>query len=390
MDNTCFVIMPYNRKRDVDGKLIDFNLVYEKFIIEALRDCRNLKVVRCDDIAQAGWIHERMIEHILHARVAIVDTSTLNANVFYELGVRHALRKNVTVLIHREGTTFPFNIAGMSSLKYSLTPGRIEDAKETLRTWVVNSLDSGDVDSVVHLAAPQLRISHGPARIPRRIRQYATYEYRISGDERRRIVLITGDYSDIEVADVWVNSENTTMQMDRYFGQSTSAVIRYLGREVDAQGRVHDTIQEALTAQMNGRERTDPLEVMVTGPGGLRSNGVKWIFHVASVQGEPGEGFRPVAKVHRCVAQALHTADSERFADDPPRSILMPIFGTGPAGGDLGEHARYHLEQAIQYFMRKPNAAIQTVSFYAFNGVILETLQALAPQVGLVRGDGAE
>ena len=153
---------------------------------------------------------------------------------------------------------------------------------------------------------------------------------------------------------------------------------------------MHDTIQEQLTAQMNGRERVDPLEVKVTGPGGLRANGVKWIFHVASVQGEPGEGFRPVARIHRCVTQALRTADDERFADDPPRSILMPIFGTGPAGGNLGEHAKYHLEQAIQYFMRKPDAAIQTVCFYAFHDVTLEALQALAPQVGLVRRDDAK
>jgi O-acetyl-ADP-ribose deacetylase (regulator of RNase III) len=385
MDKICFVIMPYGEKPDVDGKLINFDHVYENFIVRSLRDCRDLKVVRCDDITRSGSIHKRMIEHILNARVAIVDTSTLNANVFYELGVRHALKKNATVLIHRKGTTFPFNIAGMSSLKYTITSREIKD-REELRTWVVNSLDSEVVDSLVHLAVPQLQISY-PAR---RIRQYATYGYRIKEDEHRRIVFVTGDYSDIGFADVWVNSENTAMQMDRYFGQSTSAVIRYLGREIDDQGGVHDRIQEALAAQMNSRERVDPLQVLVTEPGGLRSNGVKWIFHVASVQGEPGEGFRPVAKVHQCVKEALKVADSEQFADDPPRSILMPIFGTGPAGGDLGEHARHHLEQAIQYFKLKPSSAMQTVYFYAISDVILETLQALAPQVGLVRGDGAE
>ena len=70
-----------------------------------------------------------MLSTILEDRVAVVDTSTLNANVFYELGVRHALRRSTTVLIQRKGSTRPFNIAGMATLDYETTPGSLADGR---------------------------------------------------------------------------------------------------------------------------------------------------------------------------------------------------------------------------------------------------------------------
>ena len=88
MNNLCFVIMPYGEKKDIDGKEIDFDKIYESMIKGAVASLDGLICQRCDDIEKPGWIHERMLRHIFEDRVAIVDTSTLNANVFYELGVR--------------------------------------------------------------------------------------------------------------------------------------------------------------------------------------------------------------------------------------------------------------------------------------------------------------
>src|SRR5260370_947055 len=104
MNNICFVIMPYGKKDDLNGKAIDFDKIYNTIIKAAVKKLKGFKCIRCDDISKPGWVHKRMIEHIFQARVAIVDISTLNANVFYELGVRHALRKGITVIIRREGT----------------------------------------------------------------------------------------------------------------------------------------------------------------------------------------------------------------------------------------------------------------------------------------------
>jgi hypothetical protein len=71
--------------------------------------------------------------------VAIVDTSTLNANVFFELGVRHALKKSLAVLIRGEGTTSPFNNAGMSSIEYGASGPR-NIAKESKRFTAPSSV----------------------------------------------------------------------------------------------------------------------------------------------------------------------------------------------------------------------------------------------------------
>ena len=102
MNNTAFVIMPYGVRKDIDGQGVDFDQVYRRIIEPAVRTT-GLDCLRCDDLNEPGWIPARMLKHILEDRVAVVDTSTWNVNVFYELGVRHTLKKGVTVLIRREG-----------------------------------------------------------------------------------------------------------------------------------------------------------------------------------------------------------------------------------------------------------------------------------------------
>jgi hypothetical protein len=96
--------------------------------------------------------HERMLSHICEDRVAIVDTSTLNANVFYELGVRHALKRSATILIHKKGTSRLFNIAGLSSIEYSTNSegSRRSEKRRSLAIYITNALkDSAGTDSLV-------------------------------------------------------------------------------------------------------------------------------------------------------------------------------------------------------------------------------------------------
>ena len=100
-----------------------------------------------------------MLEHILEDRVAVVDTSTLNANVFYELGVRHALRKSVTVLMRREGTTSPFNIQGLSAVSYGITPESEAAAIKGISGAITSGLNNPkNIDSLVYQALPDLNL----------------------------------------------------------------------------------------------------------------------------------------------------------------------------------------------------------------------------------------
>lgn len=162
MRNSCFVIMPYGKKTDVDGKEVDFDAIY-KFIIEKAVQKAGLECVRCDDIEFPGSIDESMIDHIFEDRVAIVDISTLNPNVFYELGVRHALKRRVTVLIRSAGTKQPFDIGRLRSIEYTTDLKGGPEAVESIARSIKIALDNKDPkdDSLVYKFVPELVVGKG-------------------------------------------------------------------------------------------------------------------------------------------------------------------------------------------------------------------------------------
>jgi len=126
---TCFVIMPFRIKTDVArSDEVNFDRVYEDIIKRGVERLNNeglvIKCIRSDEVERAGLIQERMIEYIADADVAVVDITSQNPNVFYELGVRHALRDRVTVLLRRKGTSNPFNIAGMTAITGAIVCSR--------------------------------------------------------------------------------------------------------------------------------------------------------------------------------------------------------------------------------------------------------------------------
>src|SRR5262249_20694555 len=143
----------FGDKKDLDGQDIDFDDIYRFFFKNAIEAIKEPKVecIRCDEIAQSGSIHHTMIEHIYRSDVVVVDITTNNPNVFYELGVRHALKRGVTVLIRREGTKIPFNIQGFHVVSYDQTKfASIEKAKKEIAELIENGLWKRKNDSLVH------------------------------------------------------------------------------------------------------------------------------------------------------------------------------------------------------------------------------------------------
>jgi len=212
---TCFVIMPFGKKPDSvsGGASIDFDAVYERFIKKTIEDV-GLKCLRCDEIDKPGLIHTDMLNHIFDDDVAVVDITTLNANVFYELGVRHALNKSVTVLIRRKGTSLPFNIAGLRVIDYDYEHlDTDEDSRQLLRSFVQAGLKNSNPDSPVHTSLDRLRVAGNEKRLP----DGSTFNYKVPGAPNVTITLMSGDLRRIKGIDVWVNSENTNMQMARFY-----------------------------------------------------------------------------------------------------------------------------------------------------------------------------
>ncbi|HET8856654.1 MAG TPA: TRAFs-binding domain-containing protein [Nitrososphaeraceae archaeon] len=112
--------MPFGKKPDNGGLLIDFDSVYYDLISPAIEEA-GLKPIRADEEKVGGIIHKPMFERLILCEYAVVDLTTANPNVFYELGVRHAVRPYSTVLLYAEGTKqLPFDISPLRAIPYKL------------------------------------------------------------------------------------------------------------------------------------------------------------------------------------------------------------------------------------------------------------------------------
>ena len=116
----CFVLMPFGQKNDAGGREIDFDEVYGKLIKPAVEEA-GLQPIRADEEAAGGIIHGPMFERLLLCQYAVADLTTANANVYYELGVRHAARPWSTILLFAEGTRLPFDLSPMRGIPYRLS-----------------------------------------------------------------------------------------------------------------------------------------------------------------------------------------------------------------------------------------------------------------------------
>jgi uncharacterized protein DUF4071 len=117
--SVCFVLMPFGIKPDSSGRLIDFNCVYQTIFKPAI-EATGLLPVRADEEQSHGFIHKLMYERLLLSEYAIADLTILNANVYYELGVRHAARPATTIMTMAGQAGLPFDVAGLRALPYSL------------------------------------------------------------------------------------------------------------------------------------------------------------------------------------------------------------------------------------------------------------------------------
>jgi tetratricopeptide (TPR) repeat protein len=112
--------MPFGTKKDpAGGPDIDFDRVYEQAIRPAIDDA-GLEPIRADEERTGGLIHKAMFERLLLCDVAVADLTTANANVYYELGVRHATRPFTTLAIYSRRQPPAFDVAPLRALPYEM------------------------------------------------------------------------------------------------------------------------------------------------------------------------------------------------------------------------------------------------------------------------------
>jgi hypothetical protein len=126
MGPLCFVLMPFGTKSDGIKKEIDFDKVYNSLIKPAIIKA-GLEPIRADEEKSGGFIHKPMYERLMFCDFAVADLSFANANVFYELGIRHALKPYTTVSIFEMNTKLPFDTAALRTFPYSFENGEVQD-----------------------------------------------------------------------------------------------------------------------------------------------------------------------------------------------------------------------------------------------------------------------
>lgn len=143
----AFVVMPFGSKPAADGQLIDFNRVYAEYIAPAL-EAAGLRPFRADREMRGGDILADMFQELLIADLVVADLTVDNPNVWYELGVRHALRARGVVLVCGGKVTTAFDVYTNRKLRYGLKDGApdpetldadkqllVRMVRETMESW---------------------------------------------------------------------------------------------------------------------------------------------------------------------------------------------------------------------------------------------------------------
>lgn len=127
----CFMVMPFGKKLthaegDKVPSQIDFDLLWDKVLRPMIQDGLRYIPVRADQDA-GSLIIEARIERLAISDLVIADLTLPNANVYYQVGVRHAAQKQGCVLIPADWSKPQFDMSQMRRVKYPLPDAAISD-----------------------------------------------------------------------------------------------------------------------------------------------------------------------------------------------------------------------------------------------------------------------
>lgn len=162
MKPLCFVIMPFGEKTDANGRKINFDQVYENFIMPVIEEA-GLEPIRADHEMMGGIIHKPMYERLILCDFAIADLTTANANVFYELGIRYTAKPYTTFSIFETGTKIPFDLVDVRCFPYTIENDEIidlENKKKALITYIQEIKKKDLIDSPVYQLLDGIEFSH--------------------------------------------------------------------------------------------------------------------------------------------------------------------------------------------------------------------------------------
>ena len=158
----CFVIAPIGESGSEVRKRSDQVL---KYIIEPATKACGYECQRADAMSDPGIITRQVLERLINAPMVVADLTGHNPNVFYELAIRHAIRKPLVQMIE-DGQAIPFDVASLRTIRVNYRDlDSVEVARGELERHIRSAEnDPSQVDNPISSAIDltRLRESGGP------------------------------------------------------------------------------------------------------------------------------------------------------------------------------------------------------------------------------------
>jgi O-acetyl-ADP-ribose deacetylase (regulator of RNase III) len=371
----CFIISPIGLPDSEIRKHADavFRGIIMPAVEELHADGLEIEPLRSDHLQEPGKISDQMFREIFQNDLCIAILTYFNPNVLYELAVAQCAYRPVVVLL-QEGEKLPFDVADLRIVPYDLADMlRLidrRDAKELaghMRTMLGgNSSPPNPFGPSAPAAWAAVRDPRGLQRLietarPKPLPPGVDGVYRLPEDPHRQIVIRTGDIRHVTNIDVVLSSENTDLQLARYYDPSVSGTLRYLDAERGIDGRVvRDALDERLKMLIRQHDIKLPVmpgTVLAMPTTGLAARGIRYVFLAATVRGDGvGSGYSAVAQgeIENCVRECFQRFD-ELAQTEQLESILFPVFGAGTARQDPEQTVGFLLPVIVESMRRTPS-----------------------------------
>ncbi len=145
----CFVVSPIGESGSEIRRESDD--IFDYIIREALEPI-GFTVGRADRIDQSGIITSQIVEKIVTADLVVAVLTNHNANVFYELAIRHMVGKPFIHMM-ADGEKLPFDVSASRTIFYSLDLSGAKRAQKELREQATAFVSGGaKVESPISVA----------------------------------------------------------------------------------------------------------------------------------------------------------------------------------------------------------------------------------------------
>ncbi|MCG9804170.1 hypothetical protein [Staphylococcus aureus] len=133
----CFIACPIGTDDSKVRRNSDFLL--QSIIKPALES--DFEIQRSDLISSTNKITDEIIGGLTNSELVIVDLSTHNPNVFYELGYRYALERPTITMINKD-ENIPFDVSAYRTIYYSELYADVVNAKDQLKETIKTFTDN--------------------------------------------------------------------------------------------------------------------------------------------------------------------------------------------------------------------------------------------------------